>query len=50
MQCNYLKLLEILQYQAETINEQTVFIDSLINENLEKENMIGVLIEDIEDH
>lgn len=48
MQRNYLKLLEVLEHQATTIKEQSEFIDKLINENLEKENMISVLLEDIE--
>lgn len=48
MQRNYLKLLEVVQYQAETIKKQSAFIDSLVNENLEKENMVNILVEDIE--
>lgn len=50
MQHSYLELLEIMRDQAKTIKDQSIFIDRLVNENLEKENMINVILKDIEDN
>lgn len=49
MQHNYLKLLDIMKHQAETIKEQSTFVDTLVNENMEKENMINEILKDIEE-
>lgn len=42
-----LGLLDLLQEQGETIAIQNDTIAKLINENLEKENMINVLAEEL---
>ncbi len=42
-----LDLLDLLQEQEETIAIQNNMIAKLINENLEKENMINVLTEEL---
>ena len=41
----YCDLLEIIQNQDEMILKQNKIISDVINENLEKENMINVLME-----
>ncbi|GFN35393.1 hypothetical protein [Tepidimicrobium xylanilyticum] len=40
----YTELLELLNMQTETINKQNKIITELVNDNLEKENMINELI------
>jgi|GEM_PF-2421749 len=40
----YTELLELLNMQTETINKQNKIITGLVNDNLEKENMINELI------
>lgn len=47
MQRKFLSLLEIMTNQALIISNQSEFIDKLINENMEKENMVNTLLEDI---
>ena len=41
----YHELLELLEEQSDVINNQNDLIARLINENLEKENMINVLMQ-----
>ena len=48
MQRNYFKLLEVMHDQSKLIDKQSEFIDGLMNENIEKENMINILFEDVE--
>lgn len=45
MQLNYLRLLDIIRDLSKTVYDQSKFIDELVNENMEKENMISVLME-----
>lgn len=41
----YYELLDIIEKQDSMICKQKELIDGLVNENLEKENMINVLIQ-----
>ena len=40
----YTELLELIDKQNEVINKQNEMIENLVNDNLEKENMINELI------
>mgnify|MGYP001272974055 CR=1 FL=1 len=40
----YTELLELIDKQNEVINKQNEMIENLVNDNLEKENMINVLM------
>ena len=44
MKGNYSQLLEIIKQQSEVIRKQVKFIDRLVTDNAEKENMINVLM------
>ena len=44
-----LKLLDLLKEYAEIIKSQESMLTELINENLEKENMVNELLKDIEE-
>jgi len=43
----YTELLELINKQEETIHKQNEMIAKLVNENLEKENIINVLMSEM---
>lgn len=45
----YYDLLEVIETQQDMINRQNELITKLVNENLEKENMISELSQDLEE-
>lgn len=44
MKGSYPQFLEIIKQQSEVIRKQVKFIDRLVTDNAEKENMINVLM------
>jgi len=42
----YTELIDLIEEQGRTINKQNEIIARLVNENLEKENMINALIQE----
>lgn len=44
MKGNYWQLLEIIKQQSDVLKRQVKFIDRLVKDNIEKENMINALM------